>query len=436
MKNIIKSIFSLLILAGLTNIGYSQVVGKAAHGTFALTNATIETVTKGTVENGTIVISNGKITALGTNVSIPAGAQTIDCSGQYIYPGMIDGGTQLGLSEVGSVSLTQDYSEIGNIKPNMKALTAVNPNSTAIPVTRVSGVTTALVMPTGGTVPGQAALINLVGYTPDQMHTGFSGMRLNFPSSGRRSRFDRRSDEDIKKAEEKALKDLNKLWEDAKLFAEINAAGKKDKSLKVDYNPEMEAMVPVINGEMTVLVEVNAEKDILAAIRWVKKNEVKAILTGVAEGWRVADSLSQAKIPVITGPVIGMPTRGSDRYDRAYANAGLMHKAGVKVAIRSNDTENVRNLPFNAGFAAAYGMGKEAALKAVTIIPAEIFGVDDKLGSLEVGKSATLLIADGDPFETRTNIKQVFIDGWQIPMDSRHIQLYHEFLDRQPGVKK
>jgi imidazolonepropionase-like amidohydrolase len=437
MKNIIKSIFLLLLLAGTVSTGHSQVVGKPEYGTFALTNATIETITNETIEKGTLVVSDGKITALGTNVSIPAGAKTIDCSGHIIYPGMIDGGTYLGLLEVGSISLTQDYSELGSVKPHMKALTAVNPNAVAIPITRVSGVTTAITMPAGGRVPGQAALINLVGYTPDQMYAGFTGMVLNFPSAGRSSRWDRRSDDERKQAEEKALKELNDLWDEAALFADIHASAQKDKSLKVDYNPEMEAMVPVVRGEMPVLVEVNAEKDILSAIRWVKEKKVKAVFTGVSEGWRVAESLALAGIPVITGPVQGLPTRASDRYDRAYANAGLMHKAGVKVALRTMDeNNNYRNLPFHAGFAAAYGLGREEALKAITINPAEILGVADRLGSLEVGKSATLFVADGDALETKTQVKHVFIDGWLIPMDSRQIQLYNEFLDRQPGVRK
>jgi imidazolonepropionase-like amidohydrolase len=204
----------------------------------------------------------------------------------------------------------------------------------------------------------------------------------------------------------------------------------------LDYYPEMEQMAKVVAGELPLLVEVNAAADIEAAIKWVESKKAKAILTGVAEGWRVADKIAQAKLPVITGPVLSLPTRQSDRYDAAYTNPAKMLKAGVKVAIRTNDAENVRNLPFNAGFAAAYGMGKEEALKAVTIVPAEILGVADRLGSIEEGKNATLFIADGDPFETSTQIKHVFIDGYQIPMTNRHIRLYQEFLERSPGLER
>jgi len=310
----------------------------------------------------------------------------------------------------------------------MQALTAINPNNVAIPVTRVNGVTSVLSVPTGGLIPGTAALINLVGYTPDQMYAGFKGVAINYPTSNKRGRRDRRSEEDRKKEEEKKLKNLNEIWEQANLYAKIDSASQFNKSLRPEYNPQMEAMLPVMQGKMPVLVEVNQEKAILSAIN--------AVLTGVAEGWRVAKEIAAAEIPVITGPILSLPTRASDRYDTRYTNAGILHKAGVKVALRTDDSENVRNLPFNAGFAAAYGMGKEAALEAVTINPAEIFGVADQLGSLEVGKSANLIVTDGDPFETKTQISHLFINGWQVAIDSRHIQLYNEFLDRRPGLKK
>ncbi|MCB9082479.1 MAG: amidohydrolase family protein [Lewinellaceae bacterium] len=426
---------TLFLCWAVANSLFAQ-VEKPVKGTFALTNATIETVTKGTL-TGTLLIRDGKIAALGSNVTVPAGATVIDCQGLTLYPGMIDGGTQLGLGEVGSISLTQDADEIGDITPHMEALTAVNPNATAIPVTRVEGVTTVLSVPQNGLLPGTASLINLVGYTPDQMYAGFKGVVLNFPTAGRRGFRDQRTDEELKKETEKALKKLNDIWDQAKFYNEVAMAAQKDASMKPPYNPEMARVAQVLNGEMMLLVEVNKASDIELAIKWTQEKKVpKVAFTGVAEGWRVADQLAKAGIPVITGPVQAMPTRTSDRYDKPYSNAGLMHKAGVKVAIRTDQTENVRNLPFHAGFAAAYGLGKEQALKAVTIVPAEIFGVADKLGSLEVGKNATLFASTGDPLETKTKIMHLFIDGYQIPLDSRHIQLYHEFLNRTPGVRK
>jgi len=329
----------------------------------------------------------------------------------FIYPGIIDGGTRLGLVEVSSVPETVDYADVGNVTPNMQALTTVNPNSEAIGVTRVSGVTTVLTVPTGGLFPGTAALINLNGYTPDQMYGGFKAVAMTFPSSGRRGRFDRRSDEDIKKDGEKAMKEANDIWENAKSYLELKKSG-----AELTYYPEMEQLSKVITGELSLLIEVNSASDIL-------------------EGWRVAEQIAKAKIPVVTGPIQDLPTRGSDRYDTPYANAGMLAKAGVKVALRTDEEENVRNLPFHAAFAAAYGLGKEEALKAVTINPAEIFGVADQYGSVEAGKRANLIVSTGDPFETRSQIMHVFIDGYRIPMSNRHIRLYQEFLERSPGLK-
>ncbi|MDX1906492.1 MAG: amidohydrolase family protein [Bacteroidia bacterium] len=430
MKRIV--IASLILLGAVSLAGQMP---KARTGVFALTNATLETVSQGT-QKGTLLIRDGKIAALGANVVVPDGAEVIDCTGKTIYPGMIDGGSRVGLQEISAVDVTVDYAEIGDVVPHMQALTAVNPNSVQIPVTRVAGVTTVLAVPQGGVFPGTAALIHLFGYTPDQMYAGFSGVVMNFPSTALSGRFRNMSEEEQKKETEKRLKKLNETWEKAIAYARIDSMHQAGKGAAPAYYPEMQALMPVVRGTATLLIEVNTAEDILSAIQWVKDRRVKAVFTGVAEGWRVADKLAAANIPVITGPMLAMPTRDNDRYDRPYANPGLMQKAGVTVALRTNGAENTRNLPFNAGFAAAYGMGREQALRAVTLVPAQILGVADQLGSLEVGKRATLFVADGDPFETRTQIIQVFIDGYQIPMETRQTQLYDEFLERTPGVKK
>lgn len=429
LKNILFT-FSLIMSPLLASAQFDGEFIKPRNGKFLLQNGTIQTVTNGIIENGSVLIVNGKIEAVGKNL-LAGDAEVIDCTGQFIYPGLMDGGSRLGLVEVNSLPETQDYAEIGQVTPNMQALVAVNPNSIAIPVTRVSGVTTTLAVPSGGLFPGTAALINLNGYTSDQMYAGFKGVVLNFPSSARRSTWDRRSDEDIKKEAEKAQKTLNEIWDRAITYNKL-----KDAKAELQFYPEMEQLAKVIAGELPLLVEVNAASDIVVAIEWIQSKNVKAILTGVAEGWRVADKIAAAKLPVVTGPMLSIPTRPSDRYDAAYTNPGKMAKAGVKVVIRSNDAENTRNLPFNAGFAAAYGMGKEEALKAVTINAAEVFGVADRLGSIETGKDATLFVSTGDPFETKTQISHVFIDGYRVPMSNRHIKLYQEFLERSPGLEK
>ena len=418
----------------LTQMSYGQQVTKSKSGTFLLKNATIHTITNGNIQ-GDLLIREGVIQDIGRRVEA-RDAEQIDCTGKHIYPGFIDGGTTLGMSEVGAVSLTNDFAEIGDFIPHMQALTAVNPNAVAIPVTRVNGVTSVIAKPAGGLFPGTAALVNLHGYTPQQMYAGFKGVLMNFPSTGRRGRRDRRSDDDIKKDNDKALKKLNDIWDKAILYAQIDSMGQASRTERNDFNPQMEAMMHVLSGETPLMIEVNKDKDILAAIKWVKSKGTNAILTGVSEGWRVADSIAMSGLPVITGPVLNTPARSSDKYDAPYRNASVMQKAGVKVVIRSNDSENVRNLPFNAGFAATYGMGVEEALKAITINAAEVFGVADKLGSLEKGKMANLFVSTGDPFEMKSDITHLFIEGYQIPIENRHTLLYDEFLERDPGLKK
>lgn len=430
MKNLIN-IISFLVLPLFV---FSQQIAKSNQGSYLLKNGTLVTVTNGTMK-ADLLVKDGKIAEIGNGISVDNQTETIDCTDKFVYPGFIDGGCNLGLSEVGSVSLTQDYNELGDFTPHMQALTAVNPNGVAIPVTRVNGITSVFTKPSGGKFPGTGALISLHGYTPEQMYAGFKGVILNFPSSGKSSRWDRRTDEDIKKANEKANKELNDIWSKAKLYAKIDSAATANSKSKDGYNPGMDAIIDVVKGTAPLIIEVNKAGDIKAAIKWATEHKLNAILSGVADGWRVTKEIKESGFPVITGPVLSNPSRQSEKYDAPYSNAGKMSKAGIKVAIRTNDTENVRNLPYNAGFAATYGMGVEDALKGITIHPAEIFGVAEKYGSLEEGKMASLFISDGDPFETKTNIHHLFINGWMVPIESRHTLLYDEFLERKPGLK-
>lgn len=428
-----KNLIYILLFVVPVSI-FSQQIAKSNQGTYLLKNGTLVTVTNGTMK-ADLLIMDGKISKIGTSISVDSNTEVIDCTNKFVYPGFIDSGCNLGLSEVGSVSVTQDFNEIGDFTPHMQSLTAVNPNAVAIPVTRVNGITSVFTKPSGGKFPGTGSLISLHGYTPQQMFAGFQSVIMNYPSSGKRGRWDRRSDEEIKKDNEKSAKELNDIWSKALLFAKIDSAAKASNKAKEGYNPEMDALIDVVNGTSTVMIEVNKAKDIKAAIEWAKKNNLKAILTGVADGWKVTKEIKESGYPVITGPVLSRPSRASDKYDVPYSNASKMHNAGIKVAIRTNETENVRNLPYNAGFAATYGLGTDEALKSITINPAEMFGVADSYGSLDEGKRASLFISNGDPFETKTQIEALFINGWKIPMESRHTLLYDEFLDRKPGLK-
>lgn len=431
MKRLI-SLAAVILLAG-TQLVMAQITEKPGFGKFAITNATIHTVTNGTIEGGVVLIEDNNITMVGQNVRIPDDYTVIDASDKHVFPGFIDAYTNLGLEEVSSVSLTRDYNEIGDFNPHMKALTAVNPHSAAIPVTRVSGVTNVVSFPESGVVAGKATMINLWGYTPEDMAVlPSAGLHIEWPNAIRGGWWDDRSEEEVQKQYEEEVKKLDEFWSKAEFYDRMmnEYADSPEDRIRPDKDLKMEAMREVVNGEVPVIISVNREKNIMNAIEWAEKKEnIRFIFAGVSEGWRAADELAEAGIPVITSTLYTI-TREYDNYQRPYQNAGLMADAGVMVMVSSQGVENVRNVAFHAGYAATYGMGREEALKAVTINPAIAWGVDDRLGSIEEGKKANLFITDGDPFEPMTQIEQVFINGYQIPMESRHNQLYREFLDR------
>src|SRR5699024_8555037 len=232
------------------------------------------------------------------------------------------------------------------------------------------------------------------------------------------------------------LEELNDFWEKAIFYDQMMASYREDPSNKVtpDTQKKLEAMREVLTGDIPVIISVGHKRDILNAIAWTGKHpDVHFILAGVQEGWRVADQIAGAGLPCLVSTLF-TPRREYDNYQRPYQNPARLHEAGVKVAIATGEIENVRNAPYHAGYAAAYGMGREEALKAITLNPAEIFGVGDKLGSIEKGKQANLFLSDGDPFEPTSHIEQVFIRGYKIPMVSRHSQLNEEYLDR--GARK
>jgi len=410
-------------------------------GVFAITNARLVTMgPQGVIEGGTLVIRGSRIEAVGAGVAVPEGAEVIDGTGLDVYPGMIDGGSGAGLTEVGSVPETRDNDDLGDLIPHFQALTAINPNSVVLPVTRLGGVTSAVVEPSGGLFPGTAALVRLHGYTPDQMLVAPEAryVVLEFPRTGRRGSFDQRSDDDIKKAADKALQKLNDTWDAAVAYARVDSAAavQPEAGRERPYTPALAALADVVRGQRALLVRVDVAADIEKALDWAKTRRVpRVILSGAMEGWRVRDRIREAGVPVLAGPVLAVPTRASDRYDRAYANPGLMAGAGIPVSIRSGETENTRNLPFHAGFATAYGWNRDAALRAVTIGAAEILGVADRIGSLEPGKIADVIVTTGDPFETRTTLRRLFMNGYDVPLASRQTDLYREFLRRTPSAQ-
>ncbi|MDZ7774015.1 MAG: amidohydrolase family protein [Balneolaceae bacterium] len=433
-KQLTLTLMAICLTAGAA---IAQIPEKPEFGQFAITGADIYTVTDGVIEGGTVLIDGKTITAVGQNVTVPAGYQRIDAAGKRIYPGFIDAGTGgLGLIEVSAVPVTVDANEIGEFKPHVMAFTAINPHSAAIPVTRTNGITTVISPPGGGTIPGMATLIDLYGNSPDSMAVlQRAALVHDWPSSTGGGWWDNRSEQQIREQYEENVQDIQDYWDRAFAYNEMMNAWEQSPAGKEqpDKVPDLEAMRPVINGEIPVAIAVNDSRDILEVIEWTTAMEergIRFILAGVDEGWLVADEIAESGLPAVVGPVLSTPSHGWFNYQTAYQNAGKLAEAGVKVAITAGDVENTRNLPFNAGYAATYGMGIEEALKAVTINPAEIFGVGDRLGSIEEGKQANLFIVNGDPFEPLSQVEQVWIEGFKIPMTDRHMKLYEQFLDR------
>jgi imidazolonepropionase-like amidohydrolase len=422
---------------GPAGSGIRAVSAQTSQDTYAIRNARIVTVTGPVIENGTVVISNGKIAAVGSNVTVPSGARIIDATGLTVYPGMMDANTEIGLTEIDSVAGSVDTNEIGDNNANIHVDVAIHPDSSHTAVARANGITTVLTAPRGGLIAGQSAILNLDGWTPREMVLKSpAAMHVNWPGGGGRGgEFGgfgaQRSVTELRREQDTQIENLKKILRDAAAYGDARDARGKDPSLpKQDLDLKLEALVPVARGQMPVVINVNAERDIKNAIAFAGEMKLKAIISGGAEAYKVADLLKAKNIPVIVGPVLRLPSRDDDPYDAAFANAGLLWKAGVKIAFQTGDSSNVRNLPYNAGMAAAFGLPKEEALKAVTIYPAEILGVADRVGSIEQGKIANLIVTDGDPLEIRTQIKHVFINGRDIPLTSRHTELYEKYKAR------
>lgn len=413
--------------------------GQAPAESYAIRNARIVTVTGPVIENGAVLISNGKIAAVGQSVSIPASARVIDGTGLSVYPGMIDAGTVLGLTEISSVAGTVDTSELGDNNADIHVDVAVHADSSHIGVTRVVGTTTALTEPRGGLIAGRSALINLDGWVPKEMVLKSPvAMHVNWPRDRQGRRFGggfqqgaRRSVTELRREQEKQIETLKNILRDAKAYSEATDARAKDPSLpRQDVDLKLEALVPVARGQMPLIIQASEERDIKAVIAFADEMKVRVILSGGDEAYKLADQLKAKNIPVIVGPVLEMPPNEDDPYDTAFANAGLLFKAGVKIAFQTLSSAEARDLPYHAGMAAAFGLPKEEALKAVTINPAEILGVADQIGSIEEGKIANLIVTDGDPLEILTQVKHMFINGRPVSLNSRHTELYERYKSR------
>ncbi len=430
----------LIFLQGLTAFGQndgSQQNNNGRAGTFAITNARIVTVSGAVIESGTIVIRDGKIAAVGASVSIPSGAERIDGRGLSVYPGMIDAGTNLGLVEIGlGVPGSVDVNETGDMNANAKAISAIHPHSAHVSITRVNGITTVQSAPGGGIISGQSAIINLVGSTQAEMAlVPTFGLVVNFPRITTFGGFGQQPVEfnEAVKRRDQRLEDLKKIFKDAENYGRVTDAYAKDRTLPAPViDLKLEAMIPYARGEKPIIFTAQRDRDIRGIVKFVEEMKIKGIVVGGQEAWKVADGLKKNNIAVIYTNIYNLPVQDDDDYDYLFSAPAKMAQAGIKFCIATgNDGGEIRDLPYHAGLAAAYGLSKDDALKSVTLYPAQILGISDQLGSIEVGKIANIVVTDGDILEPRTNIKYLFINGRMIPLTSRHTELFEQFKDRK-----
>jgi imidazolonepropionase-like amidohydrolase len=391
--------------------------------------ATIIPVVGEDIPKGTIIIKDGLIEGIGVDVTIPPGAEIIDATGLFAYPGMIDSNCSLGLYEIGSVQATVDNREIGEFNPQLKAVEALRPDSMHIPISRSNGITNALVVPTGSLVAGQSGFIKLVGWTPEEMVIKSSvAMHIELPGM---SRSRRRSVPQESQPASKRFEELKDLFHKARIYQKQKNAAENNVQLPLpEFDEKLEFMLPVINNKLPVMISVHTEKDILDAIKFVKDENIKAILFGVSQGWKVAEEIKESGIPVVFGSMYAMPAKWEDGYDSLYRNPAVLHEAGVKFSFSSQSAALAKDLPYHAAKAAAFGLDKREALKGITLYPAQIFGLENKLGSLERGKVANIVLADGDILELRTNIKRVFIEGKEMDLSSVYTELLEKYKER------
>jgi imidazolonepropionase-like amidohydrolase len=406
--------------------------GSSAAADIVLLGGTVHPVSGPKIHDGVVAISGGRISFVGarSDFEVPADAQVINVAGKHVYPGMIDPLTQVGMIEIGQVAASRDDRETGRYNPHLNALWGVHPYSVEIAVTRANGITAVLSVPGTGVIQGAGAVIQLSGDTPERMALKErAALVVNFPSPKGKAW-------DEPKLEGDRLEELTRLFERAIAFAAAPTSN-DDPTAPFDGNDRMreravlEAMVPAVTGRMPVFFRTRSERDIRTLLMFLDEfPDVRAVIVGGDQAFRVAEELARREMPVVVGSALRPTMDRDDPISAGWENARILHAAGVKIAFSTQDYANVRNLPYNAARAAAFGLPKEVALRAVTLTPAEILDLGSEMGSIEVGKRADLIVTDGDPLQIVTNVERVFIGGEEMSMESKHTRLYKQFKDR------
>jgi len=399
--------------------------------TIAITNAKIYPVSGPPIAKGTVLIKDGLIAGVGDNVTVPSGAQTIDASGKVVTPGLINSITTIGVIEIGQVRDTNDVSARGNnnVAASFRVWDGLNPSSMLFAPTRNEGVTTVIVTPRGGLISGQAAAIDLgTGHASDVLRRGPVAMIAQVSSSAGAGT----------NARGELIGKLRALFDDVKYY--MSHRGDYDRAqtrtMGATY-ADLEALIPVVEGRMLLVIDADSMAEIDSALALARDYKLKIIISGGAEAWLTADRVAAANVAVLTGAMNNIPGSFATLNQRQ-ENAALLRKAGVKVALVGNGDGdeshfNARNLKYEAGNAVAYGMSYDDALRAVTLTPAELFGLSDHVGSLQTGRDANIVIWSGDPFEFSTQVEHVFIKGREIKEKSGQDLLTDRY---KPGARR
>jgi imidazolonepropionase-like amidohydrolase len=418
---------------------HANAAAAAQNETIALKGGKLLTITHGVIENGVVVMHNGRITAVGgPGTAIPSGAKIIDATGMTVYPGLIDSETHLGLTEISADRMTNDEIEMSDeIMPHMHVYDAFHAETTLIPVTRLNGITNAIVAPASDdTLPGQDSFIQLAGPSATEMLTVRDiAMPLNFTGAQRRNQsFEQAKFPFTRMGMATQLRQafIDALDYDQKLAAydkKKSSSDAKDKE-KAGNPPKrdlkLEALLPYLHGRKPVVLAAEQANDLLTALELANEFHLKIILNHVTHSASLLDKIAATGLPVIIGPIYEQP-KDSERYDAVYSMPAQLAKRGVKIAFASYDSHQARNLPYAAGYAVGFGLPPEEALKAMTINPAQIWGVDKDLGSLDVGKMGNVVVANGDPLDVKTDVKHVFIQGQEIPLVSKQTELRDQY---------
>jgi imidazolonepropionase-like amidohydrolase len=392
--------------------------------TIAITGGTVYPVSGPKIDHGTVLIRDGRIVAVGANVTVPADATKIDATGKWVTPGLIDGAGQMGLTEIGAVPGDNEASLRGSdIAASFNVAEGINPASNLIPITRVEGVTTTLASPGGAWIEGQAVLIDLDGSTIEQMLVKSPvGMVIDMSENGKGAGGNSRAG---------VAGRLRRVFNDALEYSRRKADYSRAQMQQLAAPAaDLEALLPVLRGQLPLMAYANRVSDIRTVLRIGREFKLKLILAGAAEGWEIAGEIAAAGVPVLVEPMDNIPSY--DALGIRYENAAMLAKAGVKVSLMETDTHNSRRIRQQAGNAVSFGMTWDQALRAVTLTPAETFGVADRYGSLDAGKVANVVIWSGDPFEISTGAEHVFIRGRDIPLTSRQTELLNRYRKLPP----